>query len=80
MIGAETLSRIADWADRATCVLFGDGAGCAVLENTGGSPDGGLKASILGSDGSGALDLYLAQGMRDKTFDRGEPIRTSRRS
>ncbi|NLJ45497.1 MAG: ketoacyl-ACP synthase III [Treponema sp.] len=73
VIGAETLSRISDWADRSTCVLFGDGAGCALLENSQAETGRGLKASILGADGSGAQDLYLAQGMRDKTFDRGEP-------
>ena len=73
VIGAETLTRIADWADRATCVLFGDGAGCVLLERVEGETDRGLLASILGSDGSGALDLYLDQGMRDKTFERGEP-------
>ena len=73
VIGAETLSRIADWADRSTCVLFGDGSGCALLENSQADTDRGLKASILGADGGGALDLYLAQGMRDKTNGRGEP-------
>ena len=49
VIGAETNSRILDWNDRATCVLFGDGAGAAVLERVDladGAPDQGLLASI----------------------------------
>ncbi|MGE5484404.1 MAG: beta-ketoacyl-ACP synthase III [Ignavibacteriales bacterium] len=48
VIGADTLSRITDWSDRATCVLFGDGAGAVVLE-----PGEGILASCLGADGTG---------------------------
>ncbi len=52
VIGSETLTRIVDWQDRKTCVLFGDGAGAAVI---GPVPEGrGLLAFDLGSDGSGA--------------------------
>ena len=52
IIGAELNSRVLDWNDRGTCVLFGDGAGAVVLE---GSEDaGGLLSCVLGSDGSGA--------------------------
>lgn len=54
VIGAETFSRILDWSDRATCVLFGDGAGAAVLEAAGGAgttQDRGILASHLHSDG-----------------------------
>ncbi|HRE46964.1 MAG TPA: beta-ketoacyl-ACP synthase III [Aggregatilineales bacterium] len=52
IIGTELNSRVLDWNDRSTCVLFGDGAGAVVLE---GSDDpGGLLSCILGSDGSGA--------------------------
>ncbi|MFA0753502.1 MAG: hypothetical protein IMHGJWDQ_001385 [Candidatus Fervidibacter sp.] len=52
VIGSETLTRIVDWQDRKTCVLFGDGAGAAVI---GSVPEGrGLLAFDLGSDGSGA--------------------------
>ncbi|HSV55722.1 MAG TPA: beta-ketoacyl-ACP synthase III [Magnetospirillaceae bacterium] len=72
-IGAEILTRVADWSDRASCVLFGDGAGCVLLERVEGESDRGILASILGSDGSGARDLYLAQAARDRTFHRGEP-------
>jgi len=58
--GAEVLSRILDWNDRSTCVLFGDGAGAALLENTF-EPSGlGIGATVLGSDGTGAVDLYIA--------------------
>ena len=58
--GAEVLSRVMDWTDRSTCVLFGDGAGAALLENTF-EPFGlGLGAMILGADGSGADKLYIA--------------------
>jgi 3-oxoacyl-[acyl-carrier-protein] synthase-3 len=50
VIGAETTSRILDWTDRTTCVLFGDGAGAAVLE-LGGDGERGILASSLRSDG-----------------------------
>jgi 3-oxoacyl-[acyl-carrier-protein] synthase-3 len=60
VIGAETLSRIVDWGDRRTCVLFGDGAGAALL----GASDapGGVLATALGADGSGADLLILPAG------------------
>lgn len=60
VIGAETLSRIVDWTDRGTCVLFGDGAG-AVLVAASDVP-GGITASVLGSDGSGADLLTVPAG------------------
>lgn len=60
VIGAETLSRIVDWTDRGTCVLFGDGAG-AVLVAASDVP-GGIQATVLGSDGSGAELLTLPAG------------------
>lgn len=58
VVGAEVLSRIVDWDDRATCILFGDGAGAVVLES---SPDGpeGLLGSSLHADGIHA-DLLKA--------------------
>jgi 3-oxoacyl-[acyl-carrier-protein] synthase III len=59
VIGAETFSRIVDWNDRATCVLFGDGAGALVLRAT--DEDYGLLATTVGSDGSRA-DLLLVPG------------------
>ncbi len=64
VIGAETLSRITNWNDRATCVLFGDGAGAVVLQA--GENQGGVLATVLGADGSGGDLLRLpAGGSRD---------------
>jgi 3-oxoacyl-[acyl-carrier-protein] synthase-3 len=57
VIGSETMSRVLDWQDRATCVLFGDGAGAVVLK--GSSVPGGVIATTLRSDGSGANLLSL---------------------
>ena len=54
VIGAETFSRLMDWTDRGTCVLFGDGAGALVLEaqtGTGTTEDRGILATDLNSDG-----------------------------
>jgi 3-oxoacyl-[acyl-carrier-protein] synthase-3 len=55
VVGAEVLSRIIDWSDRTTCVLFGDGAGAVVLER---GENGGVGPIVLKSDGSGAPLLY----------------------
>ncbi|ACA59173.1 beta-ketoacyl-ACP synthase III [Candidatus Desulforudis audaxviator] len=60
VIGAETLSRILNWEDRSTCVLFGDGAGAVVLQPV--PPGRGLLAARLGSDGSGGDLLKLPAG------------------
>jgi 3-oxoacyl-[acyl-carrier-protein] synthase-3 len=60
VIGAETLSRITDWADRDTCVLFGDGAGAVLLQA--GEDEGGVLATLLGADGSGGDLLRLPAG------------------
>jgi 3-oxoacyl-[acyl-carrier-protein] synthase-3 len=60
VVGAETLSRVTDWTDRNTCVLFGDGAG-AVLVAASDVP-GGILSVDLGSDGSGANTLILPAG------------------
>lgn len=60
VIGADTLTRQVDWEDRTTCVLFGDGAGAAVLGPCG--SDEGLLSSALGSDGSGAEHIVLRAG------------------
>lgn len=57
VIGAETMSRVLDWEDRGTCILFGDGAGAVVLK--GSSVPGGVLASTLRSDGSGGDLLSL---------------------
>ncbi len=65
VIGAETFSRILDWEDRTTCVLFGDGAGAVILEaqEDDGSPDApGVIASKLRSDGRYGDKLYVDGG------------------
>ena len=60
VIGAEKLSSIVDWKDRNTCVLFGDGAGAAVLRNRPNSH--GLLTAVMGADGSKADLLFMAGG------------------
>ncbi|MGO4835429.1 beta-ketoacyl-ACP synthase III, partial [Rhizobiaceae sp. 2RAB30] len=65
VIGAETFSRILDWNDRSTCVLFGDGAGALVLEaeeGVGTIDDRGVLASSLRSDGTHKEKLYVDGG------------------
>jgi 3-oxoacyl-[acyl-carrier-protein] synthase III len=65
VIGAETFSRILDWEDRTTCVLFGDGAGAIVLEaaeGEGTSADRGVLTSHLRSDGRHRDKLYVDGG------------------
>jgi 3-oxoacyl-[acyl-carrier-protein] synthase-3 len=65
VIGAETFSRILDWTDRTTCVLFGDGAGAIVLEaqaQPGRREDRGILSSHLRSDGRHKSKLYVDGG------------------
>ncbi|MEM6623387.1 MAG: beta-ketoacyl-ACP synthase III [Pseudomonadota bacterium] len=65
VIGAETFSRILDWEDRATCVLFGDGAGAVILERTDGDgtpADRGVLATCLHSDGAHNHILHVSGG------------------
>jgi len=65
VIGAETFSRILDWKDRTTCVLFGDGAGCVVLraeEGEGTNDDRGILSCHLRSDGAHKDKLYVDGG------------------
>ncbi|MXP28781.1 beta-ketoacyl-ACP synthase III [Porphyrobacter algicida] len=63
VIGAETFSRILDWEDRTTCVLFGDGAGAIVLEAQDVTDDGpGILASKLHADGAHQELLYVDGG------------------
>jgi len=65
VIGSETFSRILDWTDRATCVLFGDGAGAVVLEaqeQPGTTDDRGILVSYLRSDGRYRDKLYVDGG------------------
>jgi 3-oxoacyl-[acyl-carrier-protein] synthase-3 len=65
VIGAETFSRILDWSDRTTCVLFGDGAGAVVLEaqqQPGRHDDRGILTTHLRSDGRHKSKLYVDGG------------------
>ena len=66
VIGAETMTRLMDWTDRGTCVLFGDGAGAVVLEpgeGTGATSDRGLLGFALRADGSKQDLLYVDGGV-----------------
>lgn len=65
VIGAETFSRLLDWTDRTTCVLFGDGAGAIILERVelvDGEPERGVLSSALRSDGRHWDKLYVDGG------------------
>ena len=62
VIGAETFSRILDWEDRTTCVLFGDGAGAIVLEGEEGNGERGILATRLHADGRHNELLYVDGG------------------
>ncbi|GIL11879.1 MAG: 3-oxoacyl-[acyl-carrier-protein] synthase 3 [Chloroflexota bacterium] len=57
VIGTETMTRILDWQDRGTCILFGDGAGAVVLRAS--TVEGGILSAVLRSDGSGSDMLGL---------------------
>lgn len=70
VIGAETFSRIMDWTDRSTCVLFGDGAGALLLEvqdGKGTSDDRGILSTDLNSDGRHKDLLYVDGGVSTGT-------------
>ena len=65
VVGGDLLSRILDWEDRSTLVLFGDGAGAAVLEAV---PEPGFLGFELGADGAGGANLWLP-GSGSRIFD-----------
>ena len=70
VIGAETFSRIMDWTDRSTCVLFGDGAGAIILEaqdGAGNKSDRGILSVDLNSDGTHREILYVDGGVSTQT-------------
>lgn len=70
VIGAETFSRILDWTDRGTCVLFGDGAGAVLLEaqdGNGTTDDRGILSTDLNSDGAYRDLLYVDGGISKQT-------------
>ncbi len=66
VVGGETLSRMVDWTDRGTCVLFGDGAGAVVLEA---SAEPGIISTHLHADGQYADLLYFPSGVSKKPQD-----------
>jgi len=66
VVGGETLSRMVDWTDRSTCVLFGDGAGAVVLEA---SDEPGIISTHLHADGQYADLLYFPSGISKKPED-----------
>jgi len=78
VIGAEILSKITDWKDRSTCVLFGDGAGAVVIDKTEAPVSGpgkrGLLRSILGADGSGGEHLIMRRGGTRNPYKQGETL------
>jgi len=80
VIGSEVLSKMVNWDDRRTCVLFGDGAGAAVIEKTdnnasgGGAGKSGLQKTLLYADGSGAESLVMRRGGTRSPFKKGEVV------
>jgi 3-oxoacyl-[acyl-carrier-protein] synthase III len=77
VIGADALSRMVNWKDRSTCVLFGDGAGAAVLGPV--APGQGMLSFDLGSDGSGAEGDSRADAAHDPDErQRGVQVRRAR--
>jgi len=78
VIGAEILSRVTDWEDRGTCVLFGDGAGAVVIEKTNAPSEGsgrrGIVQALLYADGSGGESLVFRRGGSRNPFKTGEVI------
>jgi len=82
VIGAEVLSKITNWDDRSTCILFGDGAGAVLLEKTDapgslnapGNAGRGLFRTILGADGSGWEHLYISRGGSRAPWKKGETV------
>jgi 3-oxoacyl-[acyl-carrier-protein] synthase-3 len=69
VIGAETMSRIIDWTDRETCVLFGDGAGAVILEA---ADEPGILDSTLGADGRYRELLYASSGVSTRHREKGD--------
>ncbi len=71
VVGAETLSKVTDFEDRTSCILFGDGAGAALVEA---AEKGNILAQVIGADGSGGQDLYLST---QNTLVNGEVIKAN---
>src|SRR3954452_16245949 len=67
-VGTEVFSRLLDWTDRSTCILFGDGAGAVVLRRDAG---GGMRGFELGADGAGCMLLSVAAAGHAEVGDAG---------
>jgi 3-oxoacyl-[acyl-carrier-protein] synthase-3 len=72
VVGAEVYSKIVNWKDRRSCVLFGDGAGAVVVSATDDPNGGRVLPSILGSQGSGAETLFRSHGGTRYAYVPGE--------
>jgi 3-oxoacyl-[acyl-carrier-protein] synthase III len=73
VVGTEVFSRLLDWSDRSTCILFGDGAGAVVLRRD--EHRHGLRGFELGADGSGAMQLSVAAAGHAADYDEGPFVR-----
>lgn len=69
IIGAETLSRVVDWTDRGSCILFGDGAGAAVVR----AEERGVIETLIGSDGTKANVLSCVARTQENCLTGGKP-------
>lgn len=72
VVGSEVYSKIVNWEDRRSCVLFGDGAGAVVVSATDDPDEGRILPGILGSHGSGAETLYRSHGGTRYAYVPGE--------
>lgn len=79
IVGAEVLSKIVDWTDRSTCVLFGDGAGAAVIENS--QEKGGILSIAQGADGTKGSALSCEnRGLQNFLIDGQKQLTAEKRS
>jgi 3-oxoacyl-[acyl-carrier-protein] synthase-3 len=77
VIGSEILTRMTNWDDRGTCVLFGDGAGAVVLEKTAGEEKSGLLQTLMYADGLGYESLLMRRGGSRSPYKKGEVVSTT---
>ncbi|MDR0323610.1 MAG: ketoacyl-ACP synthase III [Treponema sp.] len=76
IVGTELLSRVTNWEDRSSCVLFGDGAGAVLIEKTAAAEKTGLLRTVLGADGSGWEHLIIRRGGSREPWKTGEIVDT----